>query len=93
MISYIKKYCHENTYIIITTPERDILRGKNCNRSPKNVHVREWNSFEFNKYLKNQGFKILAHVNGESFSVYLNFKKSLSDIKIELMTQMDLVKR
>lgn len=93
LISYIKKYCHENTYIIITTPERDILRGKNCNYSPKNVHVREWNSFEFNKYLKNQGFKILAHVNGEGFSVYLNFKKSLSEIKVELMTQLDLVKR
>ena len=51
LISYIKKYSHENSYIIITTPEREILRGKNCNYSPKKVHVREWNKIEFNNYL------------------------------------------
>jgi len=37
---------------IISTPERDIVRGINDNGPPINVcHVREWNKEEFNNYI------------------------------------------
>ena len=88
LISYIKKYSHENTLIIITTPERDILRGKNCNYSPKNTHVREWNTIEFKKYLRSQNFEILAHIIGENFRIFLNFKNPISVLKSDVVTQL-----
>jgi len=53
LLSYIKKYSHENTYIIISTPERDIINDKD-NITPTNKnHIREWNKEELSTYLKN----------------------------------------
>ena len=42
LLNYIKKHAKKDTYIIITTLDRDIWRGKNCTSSPKPEHVREW---------------------------------------------------
>jgi 2-polyprenyl-3-methyl-5-hydroxy-6-metoxy-1,4-benzoquinol methylase len=61
LLLYIKKYCHSNTYIVISTPERDLVRGFNCNSPPKEGHIREWNSNEFIKYLKHHNFNIISH--------------------------------
>ena len=47
--------------ILISTPERDRLRGKDCLSSPKAAHVREWNFAEFAAYLKSRGLTILEH--------------------------------
>ena len=44
--------------LIISTPERDVLRGKDCLVSPKPQHVREWNSAEFLNYIKSHGFLV-----------------------------------
>ncbi len=93
LISYIKKYSNDNTFIIISTPERDILRGKECSFSPKKDHVREWNKQEFHSYLKHHGFEILAHIIGENFKIYLNFKNPLPIIKSDFLTQIFKVKR
>jgi 2-polyprenyl-3-methyl-5-hydroxy-6-metoxy-1,4-benzoquinol methylase len=39
---------------IISTPERDIIRGQNDNGPPINpFHIREWNSKEFKNYISN----------------------------------------
>jgi predicted TPR repeat methyltransferase len=62
LLFYIKKYSHDNTFIIISTPERDMLRGKNSLGPPENkAHVREWNVSELQRYIESRGFKILKH--------------------------------
>jgi SAM-dependent methyltransferase len=47
---------------VVSTPERDIMRGPACITSPKAVHVREWNASEFAEYLGAHGFTIRRHV-------------------------------
>ncbi len=84
LIDYIKKFSHSNTFLIITTPERDILRGKNCNFCPKPSHIREWNKYEFNKYLKSNGFRILYNNIIESFRILIYPKKPLNEIISDL---------
>jgi SAM-dependent methyltransferase len=62
LIEYIKKYCHYQTHIILSTPDKDKIVGQNSNGPPKNIyHVREWNRSEFYNYLKNSGFQIEKH--------------------------------
>jgi 2-polyprenyl-3-methyl-5-hydroxy-6-metoxy-1,4-benzoquinol methylase len=46
---------------VVSTPERDIMRGPGCMTSPKAVHVREWNAAEFAGYLGAHGFIIRRH--------------------------------
>lgn len=49
--------------VILSTPDRDIRRGKN-NLSPCNPqHVREWNKQELRAFVKNKGFEIASHTN------------------------------
>lgn len=61
LLSYIKGYSHKSTYIVISTPERDLLRGKENIRPINKSHVREWNRKEFYLYLKSSGFTVLYH--------------------------------
>ena len=61
LISLIKKHTHNNTFIILSTPERDILRGSNCYYSPRKKHIREWNKVELNNYLRYHKLIILEH--------------------------------
>lgn len=63
LLNYIKMHAHSDTYIIISTPERDLHRGENAMSSEKPEHVREWNSKELNKYLSSSGFNILEQRN------------------------------
>ena len=46
---------------VFSTPERDILRGKDCMTSPHSAHVREWNRSEFKQLLEYSGFKVVKH--------------------------------
>lgn len=81
LLSYIKKYAHKDTLIVISTPERDLVRGKKDLGPPKNIsHVREWNIFELSNYLESFGFKILnkflvAAVSGFNLSRIIKFFK------------------
>lgn len=62
LLSYIKGYSHENTNVVISTPERDAVEGKNGYGPPLNkAHVREWNRCEFGKYMESSGFRIIKH--------------------------------
>lgn len=61
LLNYIKSIASSNTTIIISTPERDLLRGKDCMKSDKPEHVREWNKEEFAKYIEHSGFDIVSH--------------------------------
>ncbi len=62
LLNYIRKYADKDTFIILSTPERDLVRGKKSYGPPLNIsHVREWNMIEFKKYIKSKKFNILNH--------------------------------
>lgn len=61
LLNYIKSKIEKDGVIILSTPERDLLRGPGCNYSPNKHHVREWSYKEFELYLESQGFEILDH--------------------------------
>ncbi len=85
LICYLKRYCHKNTYIVISTPERDIIRDINCTYSPKSKHIREWNKQEFSNYLINRKFRMLIHINIQSFRILINFKNPFKKIFNDLL--------
>jgi len=88
LLSYIRKFCHNNTYIVISTPERDILRGRECDFSPKKTHIREWNIKEFRHYLESRKFNILCHKLIKSFKILITLNNSVSNLKKDFITQL-----
>ncbi len=93
LITYIKKFSHTETIIIITTPERDTRRGRNCYYSPKPSHIREWNNIEFKSYLNSRNFKMFYHNQIEEFKVLLNFKQPFFKIKRDFLMLSSLTKK
>lgn len=61
LLDGIRRAATPESYIVISTPERDILRGAECLISPKAAHVREWNFDELERYLTSRGFRVLEH--------------------------------
>ena len=61
LLEYIKKRLTSNGVVVLTTPERDAIRGKKCFHSPNKQHIREWNFEEFETYLSSSGFEVLEH--------------------------------
>ncbi len=41
LLRLIKKIANQNTHIVISTPDRDKLRGESCMKSNKKEHIRE----------------------------------------------------
>ena len=61
LIAYIKALVKPDGLILITTPEREALRGPQCRTSPNPYHGREWSKSEFANYLEHQGLELLDH--------------------------------
>jgi SAM-dependent methyltransferase len=61
LLGYLKGKVSKEGYILLSTPERDVLRGKDCTNSPNKFHIREWNFEEMENYLLFRGFSILEH--------------------------------
>lgn len=61
LLKYIRRLVRRDGYIILSTPERDALRGQGAVTSPNKFHVREWNFQELEKYLIYHNFRIIAH--------------------------------
>ena len=62
LLNLIRKCSTDKTRIILSTPERDLRRGKDSMGPPKNpAHIREWNQKEFAAYLSDRGVEILDH--------------------------------
>lgn len=59
LLNDIREASTASSWVVLSTPDRDTLRGKDCLRSPKPVHVREWNEGELAKYLGSRGFKVV----------------------------------
>lgn len=61
LLSYIKTKLEKDGVVILSTPERDALRGRSCNHSPNKHHIREWSFKEFERYLESRGFETIKH--------------------------------
>jgi SAM-dependent methyltransferase len=68
LLDYIKTFADQQTWIIISTPERDSLCGKNAIRPHNPFHIREWSFGEFADFLSSSGFTIMEHYTDFSFS-------------------------
>lgn len=61
LIEYVSRVARDGAFLVMSTPERDILRGPDCMTCPKPQHVREWNEAEFSRYLVSRGLEIAEH--------------------------------
>lgn len=59
-VKMINQSLNDKGIAIISTPERDILRGADCMSSGHPAHVREWNSQEFREYLSSHGLEVIT---------------------------------
>ena len=82
LIKFIHSISTEKTKIILSTPDRDRLRGISCTTSTKPEHIREWNFEEFNMYIQKMNFIILEHffqypmrISVHNFLTYLKILK------------------
>lgn len=60
-LDFIRGHLDPGGVAVLSTPERDYLRGPACDHSPKPDHVREWNQEEFARYVASRGFTLLEH--------------------------------
>lgn len=58
LLSYLKRRVQEDGIILLSTPDRDGLRGKDSAACPNKYHVREWNRPELRAYLESRGFRV-----------------------------------
>lgn len=64
LIDYLKSLAHNDSYIVISTPDRDLVRGPDDLGPPANLaHVREWNKTELAKFIKSQKLRIKEHTH------------------------------
>jgi len=63
LLEYLRQRVEPGGVIVISTPDRDRLRGPDCRESPNPQHVREWSSIEFQSYLTSRGFRIVRHLH------------------------------
>jgi 2-polyprenyl-3-methyl-5-hydroxy-6-metoxy-1,4-benzoquinol methylase len=73
LLAFIKAHCHVDSIVLISTPERDLRRGKDNRKSPKAEHVREWNQAELAAYLDSEGFEVIDHVTLPAFRVGFSY--------------------
>lgn len=59
LMNYLKQKLDFGGYIILSTPERDLLNGKDCTVSPNKQHIREWNYSELKQYFEYHSFKVI----------------------------------
>lgn len=60
MLAMIRSAAHADSLVLISTPERDRERGRDCRSSDKPEHVREWARSEFRRFLLSRGFTPVA---------------------------------
>lgn len=61
-ISFLHRHVTSEGLIVLSTPERDHLRGPEVKSCDKPAHVREWNRDELASYLEAEGTEILNHL-------------------------------
>ena len=62
LLNYIKGNLKKEGFLILSTPERDLLYDNTTNNTPRNkYHIREWNKNELASFVESEGFEILEH--------------------------------
>lgn len=72
LLAYIRRFSSSNTLVLLSTPDRDRLRGTGCLSSPKAEHIREWTFAEFSTYLRSRGFSVERHWHSPPVKTALN---------------------
>lgn len=72
LLNYIKRRMSSDGLLLLSTPDRDLLRGKDCMRSENKYHIREWNFTEIESYLESCGFEIIEHFHQYPVKFSLN---------------------
>ncbi|MBK8399869.1 MAG: class I SAM-dependent methyltransferase [Propionivibrio sp.] len=57
-LAFIRRHIRQDGIFLISTPERDLLRGPEMTYSPHPMHVREWNAREFAAFLGSRGWLV-----------------------------------
>ena len=60
-LDFMKRHLAPGGLLLISTPERHSLRGKDCTRCSHPMHVREWSFDEFVRFLSSRGLKVVDH--------------------------------
>ena len=81
LLSAMRLLANETSLVLLSTPERAVLRGVNCRTSPNPFHVREWTKSEFGEYLNGRGLEILNHRVLPAFSTNHNLNFTWRAIK------------
>ncbi len=58
-LEFIRAHLAPHGALVLSTPERDVLRGQACIRSMHPQHVREWNQAEFCEFISGSGFRVV----------------------------------
>ncbi len=58
-LAFMRRHLTPGGLLLLTTPERDVLRGPTCDHCPHPMHVREWNRSEFRAFLESRGLKVV----------------------------------
>jgi 2-polyprenyl-3-methyl-5-hydroxy-6-metoxy-1,4-benzoquinol methylase len=58
-LRFVREHLNPNGIAVLSTPERDRLRGRACRESPHPEHVREWNAAEFRAFVEHSGLRVL----------------------------------
>lgn len=90
LLRYIKSMLIKDGIAVISTPERDRLRGINCSYSPNKFHIREWNYKEFENYLQSHGFQILDHFN--QFPTKIGFNRFFFGVLFKRLLRFKSIK-
>lgn len=61
-LDFMRRHLAPHGLLLISTPERDSLRGKDCTHSPHPMHVREWSFGEFGQFLASRNLEVLHHL-------------------------------
>ncbi len=57
-VRFIREHLATGGRAVLSTPERDYLRGPDCMTSPHSEHVREWNAAEFRAFIERCGLVV-----------------------------------
>jgi 2-polyprenyl-6-hydroxyphenyl methylase/3-demethylubiquinone-9 3-methyltransferase len=69
LLDFIRAHCHDGSWVVLSTPERDVRRGPDNMKSPRKEHVREWNRSELRQYLESRGFEVVRQALLPAFRV------------------------
>lgn len=58
-LDFMRRHLRPGGLMLLTTPERDVQRGPDCDNCPHPMHVREWNRGEFRTLLESRGLEVV----------------------------------